>query len=129
MPIQQNFENVQGSFRGSWYILDTIGQLLSSAGGEIVRGVVFDAATTHSFVRRCFHGEIADLDPDELRSTPFFGSLVYSPLPRNSLPRLPVKIATIDGQVVWGVPGACNLDRFVWDFELFLWFGSCFEFP
>ena len=109
MPIKHNFDNTEGSSCGSWYMLDTVGQLLEAAGSQCIRAVVFDAATTHNFVRRAFHGDVLELDGRSLASTPFFGKLSYRNLPPHPLPRLPIRMALAsDGEVVWGLPGVCN---------------------
>lgn len=109
MPMPSKIEGAQGTFRSSWCIMETVGQVLASAGAACIKGVVFDAATTHSFVRKALHGDVDSLDPEMLRNIPFFGMLEYTHLPRHPLPRLPIKLAKVRGETIWGLPGACIL--------------------
>lgn len=109
LPVQTNFAGVRGTHRGSWYILNVVGTVLATPGSECIKGVVFDAATTHGLVRKAFFGCIHDFDETELRATPFFGELRYQDLPQHDLPRLPVKLARYKQEIVWGIPGVCFL--------------------
>lgn len=108
IPLQSSFEGNGSSRAGSWFALKLVGEILSTPGSECVKGIVFDAATTHSFVRRVLQGQTEDLDAQELSATPFFGQLDFIDPPRTCLPRLPLRLPRFRGDIIWGIPGACG---------------------
>eukprot|EP00438_Fugacium_kawagutii_P009640 Skav214989 [mRNA] locus=scaffold508:314502:319550:+ [translate_table: standard] len=106
MPMPSKVEGASGTFRSSWSMMETVGQVLAADGGACVKGIVFDAATSHSLVRRALHGDVDSLDPETLHNIPFFGALQYTDLPPHPLPRLPIKFARVGNDIVWGLPDA-----------------------
>ena len=84
-----------------------------AAASEFVVGLVYDAATPHQTIRRLLHGTptvedlalVGELDS----SLKFFNRISYKDLPPHNLPRLPIRVAMVEGQVYFGVCGPCSL--------------------
>ena len=108
LPVQHSFTGSGAHHRGCWYVLELVGRVLQSDHG-FVKGLLFDQHGTHMFIRKCLHGQIADLNADTLKNTPFFGELRYEQVWENCLPRLPIAICRFRDQVIWGLGGACAL--------------------
>ena len=79
------------------------------AGSEFIRAVTFDAATSHGLIRRVFMGTLTEDDQLIVRNLPWMSQFTYKPMPSCVLPRLPVQIAMCEGEVRYGLPGACLL--------------------
>ena len=109
LPVEHTFRGAHATHRGCWTVLETVGTVLQ-ASLNLVRGISFDAHTTHGFVRKCVHGQFEDIDSEELLKIPFFSDLKHQPLPKNDLPRLPMKVCMHKGDVFWAMPGPCRLD-------------------
>lgn len=109
MPIEHNFKASQCGQRSCLYMLDLVGRVLSHSRGT-VKAVIFDAATSHAWIRKALHGQIDDINKDEgYASVPFFPDLKYKDLPDSVLPRLPIKLAYIGDESIWAIPGVCAL--------------------
>ena len=124
MPMDSSFggNGVQGSLKANWTMLETVGRALQHSS-SIIAGVCFDAHCSHSFVRKLLHGQLEDINPDEVRSIAFFNSLQYKPLPDHTLPRLPLQIAMHDGKPFFAMCGGCALKDLVC--ERFLHLRAC----
>ena len=90
-------------------MLDLVGRALDSSFG-LVRGVVFDSHGSHSLVRRVLHGQMENIDEKELEKMPFWKDIRFRSLPQTCLPRLPVQLPEHQGEVIYGLPGICDLD-------------------
>ncbi|CAK8996274.1 unnamed protein product, partial [Durusdinium trenchii] len=110
IPLGSSFEGLDAKYKGNWAMLHTLGTVLSHSD-QIIRGIAFDAATTHQFIRKVLCGQLQDVDLEELRTVPFFGELEWQELPENPLPRLPVRIAMYRGKAVWALPGPCHAGK------------------
>ena len=108
LPVQHNFAGTGATYRGCMYILKTIGKVLAAANGT-VKGVTFDSHGSHMWVRRCLHGQFRGINKADLADVEFFGKLRYENLPEHGLPRLPIRVAKHEDQVVWGLCGICSL--------------------
>lgn len=106
MPIQHNFQGVGGMNRGQWYMVDTIGRVMEGSDG-LVRGLVCDAHSSHAFIGRIIFGHLEGLDAAVLREMPWFNKIVHIPMPKTTLPRLPIRIAKHDNKTIWFIPGIC----------------------
>lgn len=88
--------------------------IFMNAARDFVVGLLYDAATPHQVIRRVLHGNPT---PDDLvllkdPSLRFFNRVVYKDLPAHCLPRFPVRLAMVEGQVYFGIGGPCNLKLF-----------------
>lgn len=90
-------------------MLFAVGQFMSIAGWA-VKCLVFDAHTSHSYVRKLLHGDTDEIPPSELRTIPFFREIQYQDMPASVLPRMPVRIALHRREPVWAIPGPCTLE-------------------
>ncbi|CAK9003093.1 ZnF_CDGSH domain-containing protein [Durusdinium trenchii] len=110
MPIQHNFQGVGGMNRGQWYMVDTIGRVMEGSDG-LVRGLVCDAHSSHAFIGRIIFGHLEGLDAAVLREMPWFNKIVHIPMPKTTLPRLPIRIAKHDNKTIWFIPGICHASK------------------
>ena len=108
MPVPNSYGGTHSEKKSQWSVLETLGRVLQSSG-QLVRGVVFDCHTSHSLVRRLMHGLLDDVNLDEVRQVPWFSSLKWQPLPQTILPRLPIQLVFNGEEIVYGLPGPCEL--------------------
>lgn len=108
MPMSPDFGKCGGGARGSAVMLETSGMVLSKSQNTL-QGVVFDAASSHSFIRRIIHGTFLDVSMELVEATPFFKDLRHIDLPLHPLPRMPVKICLVGDQPFYGMIGPCDL--------------------
>lgn len=110
MPMSSRFgSNVRGASKAGMVMLEAVGRFLQQSQ-DTVLGVVFDAAGSHALVRKILHGQMLNVNLEEVARVPFFGSLEHVELPSNVLPRLPVKLCYSGGSPFFGMVGPCDLD-------------------
>ena len=97
-----------GSQRSGWIMLEIIGQILESSG-KVVKGITFDAHGSHQIIRKVLHGQFQDISEESIKNTPFFKELVFIPLPKNDLPRLPIQVCLHQKEPFYGQTGPCSL--------------------
>lgn len=83
-----------------------LGNLMSSAHW-LVKGVCFDGAHAHGFMRQALQGSFTTLKESDLKDIAFFQDVTYQPLPDNCLPRLPMRLCFHRGESIWPLGGAC----------------------
>eukprot|EP00435_Cladocopium_sp_Y103_P037650 s1066_g10.t1 len=108
IPVEQNFKGPMASQRASYYVLELVGRVLAASDGA-VKAVVFDAATAHRTLRKVMFGIDAACMDNSLQEIPWFRDLTYKTLPSTMLPRMPIKLAFMQDEAVWALPGACLL--------------------
>ena len=108
LPTEHAFEGALASYRGSLYVLQTVGSVLQHNQGT-VRGLAFDNHGSHLLLRNVLFGQVSDVCPEDLKEIPFFSSLDYKNLPNHDLPRLPAKICLSEGECFWPLGGICTL--------------------
>ncbi len=108
IPAEHGWGGPNSGFRGNLYVLKCIGQILQKSDG-VVRGVIFDAALTHSFLKKMLLGQTEGLPMEEIKNVEYFKSLVHKPLPKHPLPRLPCQFTYHEKNLIWGLPGVCAL--------------------
>lgn len=104
LPVSSNFHGIQGSYRGNWTLLSTVGAFLEASDG-LVRGIVFDGHLSHSYVRKLLFGQVKSMDMREVSKVPWFKDLEYMALPSCRVPYIPISIALHDKEYFWCLPG------------------------
>ena len=117
LPLETNFSGPGATIRGCWFMLEVIGGILQQSG-SFLKAIVFDAHGSHSVIRRVLFGQIENISKEDLERVPFWKDLVFKPLPKNSLPRLPIQICFHQGEAFYGIPGVCHLQGFIVNFSL-----------
>lgn len=107
-PIEHNFGGAGSSYRGNIYMLSLIGAVMKESQ-SCVKGLLYDGHGSHTYMKRILQGETRNIPWDDIRRIPWFGTLRFEPLPEHGLPRLPVKLVYDGDEVVWGLPGVCDL--------------------
>ena len=107
LTIEHDFSGTGAAFRGSLYMIETIGKILECDSGT-VKGLVFDNACNHLMMRQILFGQETGVE-EELQNMPWFSKLSFRPLPSHCLPRLPLKIALCDGEPFFCIAGVCPL--------------------
>lgn len=120
LPMQANYGGVHSTKRGQWLVLELVGKVLQG-DGKIVRGIVYDAHSSHLLVRKVMHGQLQDVDLEAVSRLPFFSSVRHVPLPPNCLPRLPIELCYLDRDVIYSMPGPCFLATACYSFD---WAGA-----
>lgn len=92
------------------FVLQILDRILSECS-DVVHSIVFDAAGGHQVVRRLLMGvgtaeDMALLQDPALK---FFPRIQYVDLPEHGLPRLPVRLALFEGEVLAPLCGPCAL--------------------
>ena len=108
LPLDLAVGGPNAGERAGWAMMEIIGSCLK-AGSKVIKGISFDAAPSHQLIRRVMHGQVDDIDPEKLAEVPWFGELTHTSLPKNTLPRLPIRICYDKDEVVYGQPGPCTL--------------------
>lgn len=111
LPIQHSFAGAGAEKRGNFYMLEVLGRFMLQSDG-LIRGLIFDGHGSHQYIRRCLHGQLDGLVPDDIQAIPFFGALTYEPVPPHGLPRFPMQIARFQGNIILGICGVCFLEGF-----------------
>ena len=125
LPIEHSFKGALAGFRSCYYILEMVGNVMQCSG-NCVKALIFDAATSHSFVRKAMHGQLDDMAvPGEYSELPWFSKLTYTPLPESCLPRVPIQLSFFENEIVWGIPGVCDLAWFPNVFHIFIYLYIC----
>ena len=107
VPLDQAFTgDTGGSSRAQWAMVDLVGRVLEANGG-CVRGMVFDHHGSHNLIRKLLHGHEIGIPEEQRLKLAFWGSIKYQSLPPNDLPRLPIRIAFVDDEPIWGLCGPC----------------------
>ena len=92
--------------------MDVIGNFL--AASPFVRCLIFDGHGSHQFVRRALHGDFSgskdQITAADLKNLSCWKDITYVALPEHALPRLPIQICKLQGDVIWGLPGPCAPD-------------------
>ena len=107
LPVEHSFRGARGTHKGCWTMLELVGRVLK-ASGNLLRGLTFDSHCTHLFIKKVIHGQLSDIDMQELMRIPFFSELKYKPMPKNNLPRLPVAICLHEGDAFYAINGPCH---------------------
>ena len=108
LPIKDNHSGAGSTKRGSWYMLEVLGQALSHSQG-LIRGVICDSHGSHCYIKKCLFGNLDGINKDDLARIPWFSELRYEPLVETCLPRLPAMLCFHQDEVVYPIPGACIL--------------------
>ena len=92
------------------FVLKVLDLFMTEASG-LVKGLVCDAHKAHRAMKRIFTGFPTATDKQLMESLRlnFLPKLQHRSLPESCLPRLPVKIAHMGGEVYHLFPGACLL--------------------
>lgn len=120
-PVQHSFAGTGASTRGNFYSMQAIGQMMVHHNGLIL-GLAFDAHGGHSYIKKCLHGQLDDLNQEDISGVPFFGALTYEDVPTNPLPRFPIRIAKFERKTIWAICGPCALVSIDFFFYLFVSF-------
>ena len=84
----------------------TISRLMKE-GGLLIKGLTFDSAHAHRYIKEALFGTFETLDADKLQEVDWWKNLKYEPLPPHAMPRLPLKICKDGDESVWCLPGVC----------------------
>ena len=109
LPVEINFSGCYSGYRGNMYMLHLTGLVLQENDG-MIKAVVCDAHGTHAYLKKLMFGQLKTLPMEDIKQIPFWGELQFQDLPHHGLPHLPIKLATHAGEVLWGIPGVCDLD-------------------
>ena len=71
LPIETNFSGPGSTMRGSWFMLELVGQILAHSD-HLIKGLVFDAHGSHSLIRRALHGQTDSINMESLLTLPFW---------------------------------------------------------
>ena len=107
VPVETNFTGPGSTLRGSYFMLELMGKILQESGC-LLRAVTFDAHGSHSLIRRILHGQLSDVNMDDVGKMNFWKDLTFEPLPHD-LPRLPIQKCMHHGEPFFGIPGVCLL--------------------
>ena len=110
IPVEHAWKGPGAGQRGGLYFLEIVGNVLQ-ASGSVIQALVFDGATAHSLVRRALAGDDKLLREGILESIPWFNRLTFKRPPASSLPRMPLKLAYIDGECFFSLPAVCALPK------------------
>ena len=82
-----------------------------AAANEVVKVLIFDGHGAHYVVRRLMFGVPTAEDTALVQAAgcKFFSRIKYKEVPENPLPRLPLKLAVVDGETYHCFPAACFL--------------------
>lgn len=97
-------------------MLQVVGRLMKSSSW-LIKGLCFDAHSTHRYMREALFGSFETLDQKALKDFEFWQDCEYENVPQHALPRLPLRICKVEGESVWALPGPCNLEverKFFW---------------
>ncbi|CAK9073231.1 ZnF_CDGSH domain-containing protein [Durusdinium trenchii] len=76
---------------------------------DFVQMFIFDGETCHQIIRSAVHGDANLAIKRQLMETKFFSKIRYRPIEGlESLPRIPLKIAFVDGHPLWALPGPAH---------------------
>ena len=108
LPVRHGFKG-ENRYKGNWTILEIVGRIMEADAKSMktIRGLVFDAHGSHTFVRRVIFGDFQDVCKESVNEIPFFRRLEHRPLPAHPLPRLPLRIALYEGEPIFCMVGPC----------------------
>ena len=66
VPVETNFTGPGSTIRGSYFMLELMGKILQE-GGCLLRAVTFDAHGSHSLIRRILHGQLGDVNMEDVK--------------------------------------------------------------
>lgn len=118
LPVEVNFSGCFSGYRGNMYMLNLTGLVLKENDG-LIKAVVCDAHGTHSYLKKLMFGQLQTLPMEDIQQVPFWSEITFEDLPQHKLPHLPIKIAKHGEEVLWGIPGVCDLHLLVPIFEHF----------
>ena len=107
VPVETNFTGPGSTLRGSYFMLELMGKILQESG-NLLSAVTFDAHGSHSLIRRILHGQLSDVNLDDVKKMTFWKDFTFEPL-LHDLPRLPIQKCMHKGEPFFGIPGVCFL--------------------
>ena len=84
----------------------TISRLMKE-GGWLIKGLTFDSAHAHRYIKEGLFGIFESLDADRLKEVDWWKDLTYEPLPSHAMPRLPLQLCKHGHESIWCLPGVC----------------------
>ena len=92
------------------FVLLTLDKFMEAAA-PYVRYLLCDSHLSHLLVRRIFFGQMTPEDKIMMQgmNLKWLSRLSFEDLPENCLPRMPIRIASVDGNVYTLLGGPCSL--------------------